>query len=116
MVQLKKLIKFHIPSDEDNYASEVVSVTIPARPSIPNITGVAPTTNGGQGKLTGTTTAYGVQDSGRWNCGRIVQVSKHPVISGSYIVRIKATATSFVGTETNNNNSTTVFSYKGRYT
>lgn len=64
----EKVVKFHIPSDEDNYASEVVSVTIPARPSIPNITGVAPTTNGGQGKLTGTTTAmeYKTADGGTW--------------------------------------------------
>lgn len=95
----EKVVKFHIPSDEDNYASEVVSVTIPARPSIPNITGVAPTTNGGQGKLTGTTTAmeYKTADGGTWaDCSDV----ETPVDSGSYIVRIKATATSFVGTET----------------
>ena len=115
MVQLKKVVKFHIPSDEDNYASEVVSVTIPARPSIPNITGVAPTTNGGQGKLTGTTTAmeYKTADGGTWaDCSDV----ETPVDSGSYIVRIKATATSFVGTETTIITVPPVFSYKGRYT
>ena len=95
----EKVVKFHIPSDKDNYASEVVSVTIPVRPSAPNITGVEPTTNGGQGKLTGTTTAmeYKTAEGGAWaDCSD----GETSVASGSYIVRIKATASSFFGMET----------------
>lgn len=95
----EKSVQFRIPSDEDNYKSEIKTVSIPKCPSAPKVTGIAPTVNGGKGKITGTTTAmeYRAANGETWSdCSD----GETLVSSGSYIVRVKATVSSFAGTQT----------------
>lgn len=95
----EKSVKLRIPSDASNYGSEIKTVTIPVRPSAPKVMGVAPTVNGEKGKITGTTTAmeYKAVNGDIWTA---CSDSETLVSSGSYIVRVKATGTSFTGIAT----------------
>jgi hypothetical protein len=88
-----KTVKFRVPSDSANYASEIKTAEIIARSSAPSVTGVKPEHGGGNGKLTGMTgMEYNTDNSAVWIKADIDEISL-PV--GKYYVRKAATSTSF---------------------
>ena len=87
----EKIVKFRTPSDENKYSSEELEVTIPARPTAPNVTAVAETADGANdGKITGVnnTMEYKLAALNSWTkCDGDEVTSLAP---GQYNVRVAA--------------------------
>lgn len=92
-----KTVKFRVPANENNYASNVVSSEIKARPIAPNkdedFTVSQPQEINGKGKLTGMDgTQYKLSTESEWI---IADADEIEVETGTYNVRTVSTATDF---------------------
>jgi hypothetical protein len=79
--------------------STAQSRAIPTRPAAPGVTAIQPTVIGGTGGISGTTTAmeYKLSTASSWTA--ITGSSVTGLTAGSYVVRVKATASAFKSEE-----------------
>ena len=95
-------VQFRTAATDSNYASEAVSLNIPARPAAPAVQGINESVQGkNDGKITGLTagTDYQISDDNglNWQDAALTGTEITGLAPGTYQVRVKGTSTSFAG-------------------